>query len=166
MLTIAICIFYPLCVGIYLISYIQSQIATGFKKGIWKLSTAETKIILVLCYYALFGLVALSYFAVESAGNDDYLLAIQQYFVCEAVGSGTKCDLSGFDTYEFHFLTILVYMMLGLVPAVNLTFVINWTAARASCKRFWKKHFQKIAVRQANTANNQYKTTDTVETNI
>ena len=166
MLTTATYTFYLLRVGISFISYVQSQIARGFKKGVWKLSTAETKIIVVLCYYALFGLVSLSYFAVESSNQDDFLLAIQQYFVCEAVGSGNECNLSGFDTYEFHFLTILVYMMLGFVPAVNLIFVINWTAARASCKRFWKKHFPKMADRQANMENNQSKTTDTVETNI
>ena len=132
----------------------------------WKLSTAETKIILVLCYYALFGIVALSYFAVESSKQDDLFLAIQQYFVCEAVGSGMECDRSGFETYNYHFLTILVYMMLGLIPAVNLTFVINWTAARASCKRFWMKYSPKIDVRKENMANIQNKPTATLDTNI
>ena len=146
--------------------YVQHQIATGFKKGVWKLSTSETKVILVLCYYALFGLVALSYFAVESANQDDYLQAIQQYFVCEAVGSGMECDRSGFENNNYHFWNILVYMMLGFIPAVNLTFVINWTAARASCKCFWMKYFPKNALHQASMANNQNKTTNTVESNI
>ena len=132
----------------------------------WNLSTAETKIIIVLCYYALFGLVALSYFAVESAFQEEKFQAIQQYFVCEAVGSGTECDRSGFDNFGYHFLTILAYLMLGLLPTVNLTFVINWTAASQSCKRFWMKHFSKTTISQANTANNRNKTTDTMETNI
>ena len=162
----AICILYSLCVGIYLISYVQKQIATGFRKGVWKLRTAEAKVIIVLCYYALFGLVALSYFAVESAYQGEQLQAIQQYFVCEAVGSGTECDRSGFDNFGYHFLTILAYLMLGLLPTVNLTFVINWTAASQSCKRFWMKHFSKTTISQANTANNETEITDAVETNI
>ena len=153
-------------VGIYLVSYAQNQIATGFRKGVWKLSTAETKIVVVLCYYALFGLVALSYFSVESAYQEEQFQVIQQYFVCEAVGSGTECDRSGFDNFGYHGLTILAYLMLGLLPAVNLTFVINWTAASESCKHFWTKHFSKTTISQANMANNQNKTTDTVETNI
>ena len=125
-------------------------------RGAWKISTAETKIILVLCYYALFGLVALSYFAVESAYQEDQFQAIQQYFVCEAVGSGTECDRSEFDNANFGYpgLTLLVYLMLGLIPAVNLTFVINWTVVGKSCKHFWMKHFLKTTISQATKENN------------
>ena len=146
--------------------FIQNQIATGFKKGAWKISTAKMKITLVLCYYALFGLVALSYFSVESAYQEEQFQAIQQYFFCEAVGSGTECDRSGFGNFGYHGLNILVYLMLGLIPAVNLTFVINWTAAKKSCKHFWMKHFSKTMLKQASMATILIKITDTVETNI
>ena len=147
---------------------IQNQIATGFKKQVWKISTAETKIILVLCYFALFGLVSLSYFAIETANQDDVLVAIQQYFVCEAVGSGTECDRSGFDHFGLHGLTVFVYLLLGLIPAVNLTFVINWTAAKESCKHFWIKYFPnlKTTTNQSSITINQNRTLDTVETNV
>ena len=120
----------------------------------------------MLCYYALFGLVALSDFAVEIANQEDQFQAIQQYFVCEAVGSGMECDRSEFEKFDYHGLTVLVYLMLGLVPTVNLTFVINWTAARVSCKRFWIKHFSKTTISQATKQNNLNKTTDTVKTKI
>ena len=120
--------------------YTQSQITSGLKTGVWKISTAETKIIVVLCYYALFGIVALSFFSLETAQQDDQIMAVQQYFVCEAAGSGVECDRSGFDRFEIHGLVVLVYILLGLIPAVNLTFVINWTVAKDSLKRIWKKY--------------------------
>ena len=110
-------------------------------------------------------MVSLSYFSIESANQSDYFLAIQKYFVCEAVGSGMECDRSDFDHFGYHGLVILVYLMLGLVPAVNLTFVINWTAAKQLCKHYWMKYFQKVFTRRANTAN-QNQTMDTVETDI
>ena len=150
-----ICILlYSLCTHLSYFLCIQNQIATGFRKGVWKLSTAETKIIVVLCYYALFGLVALSYFAVESANQEEQFQAIQQYFVCEAVGSGTECDRSGFDNFGYRGLIVLADLMLGLIPTVNLTFVINWTAAKKSCKHFLKKHFSKTTISQASMASN------------
>ena len=91
----------------------------------WKFSTAETKIILVLCYYALFGVSSLSYFSVESIDQDVKIRAIQQYFVCEAAGSGKECDRSGFDTLGYEGLIIVTYLLLGLIPTVNLIFVVN-----------------------------------------
>ena len=110
----------------------------------WKISTAETKIVLVLCYYALFGIVTLSYFSVVVAEQKSEFLAIQQYFICEAAGSGVECDRSGFNHFGYQKGVVVVYLLLGLIPTVNLTFVINWTVAKDSAKRFWKKYSQTI----------------------
>ena len=141
----------------------QHQIVHGLKKGIWKISTPETKILIVLCYYFLFGVVSLSYFSIESANREDYLLAIQRYFICEAAGSGTECDRSGFDNFGYRWVGSLVFLMLGLIPAVNLTFVINWTVAKELCKNLWMKYFQKISSSQAKVATQEQTTSDTVE---
>ena len=121
--------------------FMQHQITSGFKKGPWKFSTAESKIILVLCYYALFAMVALSYFSIDTAQQEDRIAAVKQYFVCEAAGSGVECDRSGFSHFGHHVLSVLVYLMLGLIPAVNLTFVINWTVAKDLFKRTWKRFY-------------------------
>ena len=95
---------------------------------------------------------------VEIANQEGQFQAIQQYFVCEAVGSGMECDRSGFDNFGNPGLTSLAYLMLGLIPAVNLTFVINWTVAGKSCKHFWMKHFSKTTISQIIMENNQNKT--------
>ena len=109
----------------------------------WKLSTAETKIILVLCYYALFGVSSLTYFSVESIDQDVKIRAIQQYFVCEAAGSGKECDRSSFDTLGYEGLIIVTYLLLGFIPTVNLTFAVNWSATKSSCHRIWMRYFQR-----------------------
>ena len=120
----------------------QSQITTGFKSGVWKISTAEIKIIIVLCYYALFGIVALSNFSIEIGERENTTEAITQYFFCEAVGSGAECDRSGFDHFGHHGLAVLVYLLLGLIPVINLIFVINWSATKESVKRVKEDYFQ------------------------
>ena len=110
----------------------------------WQVSIAETKILLVLCYYAIFGIASLTSFAVESANQEDQFRAIQQYFVCEAAGTGKECDLSAFDEFTKRELVAVVYMLFGLIPAVNLMFVINWTVAKKLSKRIWMRYFQGI----------------------
>ena len=122
----------------------QRQIPSSFRKRIWKISTAETKIILVLCFYALFSIIALTYFSIGVAHQEDEASAIQQYFICEATGSGMDCDRSGFDHFGYRGLAVLFYWLLGFIPAVNLIFVINWTMAKASVKRTWKRYSKNI----------------------
>ena len=163
-LLLPICILRTEC-GHFSYPCMQNLIATGFRKGVWKISTAETKIILVLCFYGLFGVLSMSYFALETAGHEDQYQAIQQYFVCEAVGSGVECDRSGFENISYFDLVALVYLMLGLVPAVNLTFVINWTAAKEFLKHFWMKHFPEITSSQTQMVNIQNHPSDTCTSN-
>ena len=105
---------------------------------------AETKILLVLCYYAIFGVVSLTSFAVESASQEDLFRIIRQYFVCEAGGSGTECDRSAFDEIANRELVVVTYLLFGLIPVVNLTFVINWKEAKKFSERIWKKHLQRF----------------------
>ena len=143
----------------------QSQITSGFKNGVWRIGTAETKIILVLCYYALFGMVTLSYFSVQAAQQEDEVTAIKQYFVCEAVGSGVECDRSGFDHFGHQGHAVLVYLLLGLIPVVNLTFVINWTVTKDSLKRLWKRYSQSIFSTQTSFVSAK-QTSTTAETGI
>ena len=125
------------------------------RKGVCNISTAENKVVLVLCYYALFGLVTLTTFSVEYAHQELQYTAIQQYFVCEAAGSGQECDRSSFDSLGYHGLVLVGYFLLGLLPVVNLTFVINWTVAKASYKHFWMKYYPQIISIHTSTTNRQ-----------
>ena len=109
----------------------------------WKISTPEAKILLVLLYYAVIVIVTLSYYSVQVGEQlqENDITPIAQYFICEASGSGNgvECDRSGFDHLGYHGLAVLIYLLLGLIPVVNLTFVINWTVAKESMKRIWMR---------------------------
>ena len=118
----------------------QSQTASGYENRVWKISTAETKILLVLCYYALFGIALLSYLTVGINEEEDNIMAITEYFMCEAAGSGVECDRSGFDHFGYHGLAVLINLLFGFIPVVNLIFVINWTVAKESMKRIWMRY--------------------------
>ena len=149
----------------YLSHFMQSQITSGFKNGVWKVSPAEIKIMLVLCYYALFGIVSLSLLSVQTTEVEHVIEAIKQYFVCEAAGSGMECDRSGFDHFAHNGLIFLIYLLLGLMPTVNLIFVINWTAAKESFKNIWKRHSW-IGFSTQSTFVSSKRTCSTIETGV
>ena len=142
------------CVGIYLVIYTESNCHMLYERCLENqhCRSQDNSSAVLLC--AVWASVS-ELFCGRSSKPRGTVSAIQQYFVCEAVGSGTECDHSGFDNFGYGGLTVLAYLMLGFVPAVNLTFVINWTAARASCKHFWMKHFLKTTISQVIMENNQ-----------
>ena len=80
--------------------------------------------------------------SVEIGQQEDEITAIAEYFTCEAAGSnyGLECDRSGFDHFGYHGLIVLVYWLLGLIPVINLVFVINWTVTRESARRKWMRY--------------------------
>ena len=82
-------------------------------------------------------MVSLSLISVESVGQDIKIIAIQEYFVCEAAGSGIECDQSSFAILGSQGLVLINYLILGLVPIANLIFVVNWRDLKKSCQDFW-----------------------------
>ena len=117
--------------------HMQSQIISSCKKKNGNIRTAESKILFVLSYYVfyyvLMGVVSLIVFTVETLGQTVAVNTIQQYFVCEAAGTGSVCDRSSFDKLGTQFLWYLNSIFFGFVPIVNLTFIVNWTAVKKSC---------------------------------
>ena len=114
--------------------YMQNQIASSYRKGIWKISTSETKILIALFNYGIFGIVTLSFFSIGTINQNEFIAAIEQYFVCEAAGSGTECDRSEFEQFTYSGLIITTFALLGFAPYVNLIFVINWRATKGLCQ--------------------------------
>ena len=123
--------------------YIQNQLASRYKTGVCQISTAETKILLVLCYYAFFGMMVLMSFTVQSDNKKNLIPAIQQYFVCETGKSGMECDSSSFNEFTNRGLVVMVYFLFGFIPAANLMFVINWTVANKLFKHIWMRYPRK-----------------------
>ena len=80
----------------------------------------------------------------QSYNYPNFVLAIQQYFVCEAAGTGIECDHSNIDQYTYTEQESFLFVIYGLAPVINLIFVVNWTVAKARLKSSWKKLSQAI----------------------
>ena len=110
--------------------YQQSQITLSYRNRVCKISSAETKILIILGYYALFTVVSLSYFAVASAKQDELIHAIRQYFVCEGAGSQMECNRSEIEQFTYPGVIVETFVLFGFLPCVNLVYVINWRAIK------------------------------------
>ena len=108
----------------------QNRITSSYRNRVCKISTAETKILIILCYYALFAVVSLSYFTVGLGDQDEFDDAVGRYFVCESAGSQMECNRSELEQFTYDDVVIATLVLLGLVPCVNLIFVINWGATK------------------------------------
>ena len=109
------------------------------KKENSNLAVIETKVLIALTYYAVFGVVAMADFALFTARNDEHISEIYEYFVCEAKGSGSECDRTGFEKQRA-WLHSLTYALLGLLPLVNLIFVVSWKKVAHLSKTFCMKN--------------------------
>ena len=89
--------------------------------------------------YGIFGIVTLSYFSLGIINQNEYITAIEQYFVCEAAGSGAECDRSEFEQFTYSGLEITTFALLGFTPFVNLIFVVNWRTSKDLCQKIWNR---------------------------
>ena len=96
------------------------------------ISTAEKKLLAVLCYYILFGITALVSFAFYLAQKETLTATTIQYFTCEATGHVPgKCDRGLFEQHDdIWWLICISFILLGFIPTVNLIFVVNFGEVR------------------------------------
>ena len=81
----------------------------------------------------------LSHFAVVSADEEQLNSAIEQYFTCEAAGSGADCDRSHFDKSVYPGLVTSTFALLGFLPCVSLIFVVNWRGVKETFQGIFHK---------------------------
>ena len=134
----------------------------------WKISTPEAKILLVLLYYAVIFIVTLSYYSVQVGEQlqEDDITQVAQYFICEAAGSGNgvECERSVFGHFGYHGLAVLIYFLLGFIQVVNLTFVINWTVVKESVKHIWVRYSKRNFITSTNVIMHAQQTSTINET--
>ena len=108
------------------------------EKGKVVVSTAEKKLLIVLCYYILFGIVSMVFSSLTSSNISRQLFeAIVSHFTCEALGyTPGKCDRGLFQQYSITWLFSLTLVLLALIPVVSLLFVLNTEDIK---KWLWKK---------------------------
>ena len=105
-----------------------------------QIGNIEHRLLFVLSFFAVSGVVSLVFLAAVSAKTDKFLNATQQYITCEASGSNaTPCDhfIVDLNVHGFNPLSPVTYIMLGSIPFTILIFIIDWSHAG----NFFKKIF-------------------------
>ena len=111
-----------------LISFLQgcwcSELYAHIKKML-KLHSGEVKVLIISCYFVIFAVIMITTFTIIISQNlAQFIRDITNYFMCEATGTLRDCDK---PIPELHgrILTIVTFILVGLLPIVNLIFVLN-----------------------------------------
>ena len=109
-------------------------------KSTRQIGNIEHRLLFVLSFFAIFGVVSMVFLAAVSAKADTFLNATQQYMACEASGSNaTTCDhlIVDLNVHGFNPLSPVSYAMAGSIPFIILIFIIDWSRAG----KFFRKIF-------------------------
>ena len=94
-----------------------------------KFSVPEVKVLIISCYFIIFGITALVNVSITVRDGDIAMFKLLVYFTCQAAGyNGTDTCAGERDDLESHLkpeLNAATYFLLGLVPWLNLLFAIQ-----------------------------------------
>ena len=90
-------------------------------------SIVEKKLLIILSYYVLFGIVGLVTSGLLLSNLSHVLFqSIVTHFACEALGFiPGKCDRSLFEQKSFSYLRTVTFVFYAFIPIVSLVFVID-----------------------------------------
>ena len=109
-------------------------------KNIYKLGTAERKILIVSVYYIFLSVLALLTYSQATRDTEPFISELLSYFECErrGVNQNMPCDTSGFERFNSSFaiiLSVISFILIGLYPVLNLIFVIDFQELKNLLKR-------------------------------
>ena len=91
--------------------------------------TAEAKVLVVIMYYIILGVVVLTIFTVYTSDVEDFAEAALKYFNCERSGPGnaTICqsELEHVQRFVDVIPTTIAFVLLGFYPIFNLVYTVN-----------------------------------------
>ena len=93
----------------------------------------HTLLLAVLTYYLIFGTMAIIQQSLELGRSHSLQAAVTEVFRCEALGVTSNCTVD-YQQYSYPKLSSVVYVMMGLIPAVHMIFVLP---ARQLWRRLW-----------------------------
>lgn len=91
--------------------------------------TAEAKVLVVIVYYMILGVVVLTIFTNSITDLGDLTTATREYFRCEGPGTGnaTACESERKEVERMVNIvpTTIAFVLLGLYPVFNLVYTVN-----------------------------------------
>ena len=113
----------------------------------FKIGTAERKVLVIFCYYVLLFVIALTTFTDFTRTFTDLGAKLAEYWRCELSGAGSEnaCNemKASFEAPGLTALSSISYILLGLLPAVNLIFAVNISELRQKY-RTWCSRITKL----------------------
>lgn len=107
----------------------QGLFRMKLSKQPFKIGTAERKVLIIFCYYVLLFVITLTTFTNFTRTFTDLGTKLAEYWQCELSGvdSENACDerKASFHAPGLTALSSISYILLGLLPAVNLVFAVN-----------------------------------------
>lgn len=104
----------------------------------FKISIAERKVLIVLCYFVLLVVVSLTALAVTIRNSGKFGTTLIEYWQCEATGvdPGKQCDrlYALFEELGPPAMIGISNLLYLILPLVNLIFVINVTELKQKFK--------------------------------
>ena len=106
--------------GLFKVKHSQS-------KNPFKFGTPEKKLLIIFAYYIVFHVISYIYYILSLTSVTERLTELQNYVTCESRGLDPEnpCDKSMLEKYYYPSLELLTYILIFLIPLVNLVFVID-----------------------------------------
>ena len=122
-------------------------------KDVFKIGTAERKILISFSYYVLLAVVALTSFTIATRNSEPFAEQLSHYFVCEGKGNdpNNPCDRNTFLQLAIPWLSVIAFILIFLLPAINLVYVLNIKELKE--KFTVMKKFQFSSTAQTNSSN-------------
>ena len=107
-----------------------------------KAKAVEVRVLIILCYFILLGVSALTTFSVSSQNIQHFTRELISYFLCESTGTTNgklPCDRMAFEQFSNPIPTALSFLLLGLYPVVNLIYVVHIQELKQKGKKLTRK---------------------------
>lgn len=102
-------------------------------KGVHRrhIQKAQAKLLLMMCYYTLIGMIAITGYTFLITTNRKSSESFQTYFIlCQSAGVQVDLDCGQPPEVKVHALTPVSMILIALVPSITLMFTANCTCLK------------------------------------
>ena len=112
--------------------------ASQLKNNPFGLNVAERKLLIIFCYYVVSTVVNLTAFSDFASKSDIFEVELNRYFACELAGHdpSNPCPRT-FEGVWTEVPVIIAYGLHGILPLVNLIFVVSLQELREKFPRLF-----------------------------
>ena len=102
-----------------------------------RLTTAEVKVVVLLCFFLMFGVVNAIYFSLYARSYDFVLSLALEYTICQSTGHNNSCEVhkDKIEENRYHGLANASYFLMGLLTISNVLFAIHMKQLKVHVRR-------------------------------